>query len=455
MKINSKLSAATIAMTAGCIGSGMAANDKPNIIFILVDDIGYECFSEYGGESYSTPRLNEFAQSGMVFEHGYASPISSATRVKLLTGMYNSRNYKSWATLPLTEKTFANSLKEQGYETAVAGKWQLSYDNTDPMTDPHTFGFDEYMLHNLCVKADKGTPRYKNGVLHHNGKELNLTDGLYGPDVVNDFVLDFIERKKDQPFLIYYPMILTHDPFQHTPDSKGYSKLKDLTTDDPKHFSDMVTYMDKLVGRTMDKLDELGIRDNTMVVFIGDNGTKKNIVSILNGKEYQGGKTSTKKAGMHVPLFVSWPKVIKGGSRNTNLIDLTDHYTTILEVAGAPAEEGLDGISYYDQLRGKKKANTRKHIFTCYFAKNKVPIKQYAFDKEYKVYSTGEFYDMQNDWQEVNNLAEGTLTEAQQAKYDKLMAVVKENMRKVKTNNNAKKKKKGQKKVNDQNKKNN
>ncbi len=445
----------TLAMTAGCITTAFAANEKPNIIFILVDDIGYECFSEYGGESYSTPRINEMSKSGMVFENGFASPISSATRVKLLTGKYNSRNYTRWATLSTTERTIANSLKECGYATAVAGKWQLSYENSDPFSDPATFGFDEYMLHNLCVKADKGTPRYKNAVLHHNGKELRLDKGLYGPDVVNDYVLDFIERKKDVPFFLYYPMILTHDPFQHTPDSKGYVKLQDLTTDDPKHFSDMVTYMDKLVGRTMDKLDELGIRDNTMVIFIGDNGTKKNIISVLNGKDYQGGKTSTKKAGMHVPLFVSWPKVVKSGSRNTNLVDLTDHYTTILEAAGAPTEEGLDGVSYYNQLRGNRKAATRDFIFTSYFAKNKVPIKQYAFNKEYKVYSTGEMYDMKRDWLETNNLAANGLSADLQPSFDSLMAIVKEYMREVPAGEGGGgKKKKGQWQKNGQNSKN-
>ncbi len=404
--------------------SSVVRGDEPNVIIFFVDDIGFECFPQYGGESYSTPCLNELSARGMVFNYGFASPISTASRVKLLTGMYNSDNYTQWGTLPLSERTFANALQEQGYATAAAGKWQLSYYNTDPISDPYTFGFDEYMLYSLCLQADKGDPRYKSAVLNRNGDEVSLND-LYGPDVVNSFVLDFIERKKDQPFLIYYPMILTHDPFQHTPDSDGYDDLLDLTTDDPSHFSDMVTYMDKLVGRTVDKLDELGLSDNTLILFTGDNGTKSTVTSIFNGASYTGGKTYTKKAGMHVPLFAIWPKVIQSGSVNDNLVDLTDFYTTILEATDTPTtneREDLRGVSFYDQLRGESTAKVRDFIFTSYFGKQDTPQKQYAFNKEYKVYATGEFYDMQNDWSEKTNITDRT--PEQQEIYDELMTIV-------------------------------
>ena len=132
-----------------------------------------------------------------------------------------------------------------------------------------------------------------------------------------NFALDFIERHKDQPFFLYYPMILTHDPFQPTPDSPNWDPkaIGEGVNKDVKHFADMTAFMDKMIGRVVDKLDELGIRDNTLLIFIGDNGTHSSVTSRFQGADYQGGKGSTNQRGTHVPMVVSWPAVIKPAAR--------------------------------------------------------------------------------------------------------------------------------------------
>ena len=145
----------------------------------------------------------------MRFEHCHVQPLCTPTRVQLMTGRYNVRNYLNFGTLVRTETTFAHLLKKAGYATGICGKWQLGREKDSPQH----FGFDESYL----WQHTRRPPRYANPGLEHNGKELNFTNGEYGPKLVNDFALDFVTRHKDEPFFLYYPMMLTHDPFQPTP----------------------------------------------------------------------------------------------------------------------------------------------------------------------------------------------------------------------------------------------
>ncbi|MCT4586874.1 MAG: sulfatase-like hydrolase/transferase [Carboxylicivirga sp.] len=413
---------------------------QPNMVVFFIDDIGMEAFQSYGGESYETPNINTLANEGLTFEHCYSSPLCTPSRVKIMTGKYNSRNYTGFGKLSKKEKTFATALKEQGYKTAVAGKWQLSYGSKDPLNDPYAHGFDEYCLWNLI---EKGQPRYKDPILIKNGKQMNVK-GQYGPDVVNTFVNDFIEKNKDNPFVVYYPLILTHDPFQHTPITPGYDTLTNHKLDDPKYFADNVKYMDMVVGRTVDKLSELGLRENTVIMLLGDNGTKNTVTSTYKGKDYVGAKGKTTKAGTHVPLIVNWVGTVTPDRRNSNLIDLSDFYPTMLDIAGASEQEGLDGISFYPQLIGEK-SKPREFGFTCYYGKKKFPQKQYAFNKDYKLYSDGRFYNYSNDWLEKKNLSNTTLTEEQKAEKEKLKAIVKKYMKVVPEGQKQGQKKKGKK----------
>lgn len=198
-----------------CQPSFAAESRQPNIILIMADDLGYECIGANGCESYETPNLDELAASGMRFENCYVQPLCTPTRVQLMTGIYNSRNYIRFAAIDPKATTFGNLLKNAGYATGVAGKWQLGH----ARDLPKRLGFDE-----ACLWQHTRRPaRFTNPGLEYNGQERDFTNGEYGPKLVNDFALDFVTRHHHEPFFLYYPMILTHNPYQPTPDSDAWN----------------------------------------------------------------------------------------------------------------------------------------------------------------------------------------------------------------------------------------
>jgi arylsulfatase A len=382
-----------IAAACVCQSYSVAAAGQPNIILIMADDFGYECVTANGGESYQTPNLDKLAAGGMRFENCYVQPVCTPTRVQLMTGMYNVRNYIQFGLLDRDATTFAHPLKEAGYATAVAGKWQLGRGKNLPQR----FGFDEAML----WQHTRRPARYTNPGLEHNGNEVDFTNGEYGPKLVNDFALDFITRHKDKPFFLYYPMMLTHGPYPATPDSADWDPAarKDKDGDDSKHFADMVAYMDKMVGRLVARLDELGIRDNTLVVFLGDNGTGRGVRTQFKGQAYPGGKGGTNARGMHVPLIANWPGHVPAGKVNDDLIDSTDFFPTICDVAGAPVSKSLtiDGHSFWPQLQGVK-GEPRQWTYTWYGPQGGPKAKfEFARSRDFKLYRDGRVFDLRND----------------------------------------------------------
>lgn len=212
--------AALAAVTLDVRAAAPAAPAKPNVVVILVDDFGYECVGANGGTSYRTPVMDRLAATGVRFDSCYAQAVCTPTRVQLMTGLYNVRNYTDFGSMDPRSVTFANLLQRDGYATCIAGKWQLG---AKPDL-PSKFGFDEYCLWQH-TRAEKQAPgRYMNPGLEINGVARNWQNKEYGPDIVSDYALDFIQRKKDQPFLLYYTMMLTHSPYDATPDSADYGE---------------------------------------------------------------------------------------------------------------------------------------------------------------------------------------------------------------------------------------
>lgn len=373
---------------------------QPNVILIMADDFGYECVTANGGESYQTPNLDRLAANGMRFEHCHSQPLCTPTRVQLMTGKYNVRNYLNFGTLVRTETTFAHLLKQAGYATGICGKWQLGHEKDSPQH----FGFDESLL----WQQTRRPPRYANPGLELNGEEREYPKGSYGPTLINDFALDFVTRHKEKPFFLYYPMILTHDPYQPTPDSPDWDPRisSEAKQRDVKHFAEMVAYMDKMIGRLDTKLGELGIRDNTLLMFIGDNGTGRGATSRFKGADFPGGKGSTTHGGHHVPFIASWPAVMKQGRVNRDLISCADFLPTLCAAAGVPVPAGLDGISFLPQLKGEP-GTPREAIYMWYSPRQSkdLTVKELAFDHEHKLYRTGELYDLRADAQEKTPLA--------------------------------------------------
>jgi len=381
---------------------------RPNIVLIMADDQGYECLSCYGSASYKTPVLDELAGTGMRFEHCYSQPLCTPTRVQIMTGRYNFRNYLRFGYFDYRERTFAHVLKDAGYATCVAGKWQLIGAGAD---GPYKAGFDEYCLwHMEDVFAPKDS-RYRNPKIIQNGKLLGILEGKYGPDVFCDYINGFIERKKAGPFLVYYPMALTHNPFEPTPDSPEWGQ----SVSNKRFYVDMVEYMDKTIGRIVRKLDDLGLRENTLILFTGDNGTPVGIASrMLDGGTINGGKGSTTDAGTHAALIANWKGTIPAGKVRADLVDFSDILPTLAEVSGAPLPEGvtIDGRSFLPQLRGRK-GNPRDWIFCWYQRDPGDQLHRFARDRRWKLYDqsnaarAGKLFDVEVDRLEQNPIEPG------------------------------------------------
>lgn len=374
------------------ITTALLAAEKPNIILIMADDFGYECVTANGGQSYQTPNLDRLAAQGIRFEQCHVQPLCTPTRVQLMTGRYNVRNYLNFGTLPTTETTFGNLLKQAGYATGICGKWQLGQGKELPQH----FGFDESYL----WQHTRRPPRYANPGLEHNGEVLDFTQGEYGPKLVNDFALDFITRHREKPFFLYYPMMLTHDPFQPTPDSPDWDPTTQGETAkrDDRHFAEMTAYMDKMIGQLIAKLDELGLRENTLLLFLGDNGTSGKITSQFQGSAYQGGKGSTNQRGTHVPMIVSWPAKMKEGRVNRDLISSTDFLPTVCEAAGVTVPATVDGLSFLPHVIGEK-GSPREWLYCWYSPRQKadMTVREFAFDQRFKLYKGGRFFDLVAD----------------------------------------------------------
>lgn len=374
---------------------------KPNIILILADDLGYETVGVNGSTSYKTPVLDRLAATGVRFTHCFVQPLCTPTRAQLMTGRYNIRNYINFGTLDPQAVTFGNLLKQGGYATCIVGKWQLGRD----VELPRKFGFDESCL----WQHTRRPPRYANPGLEINGVEKDFTHGEYGPDLVNDYAMDFITRKKDGPFFLYYPMMLTHAPYQPTPDSSDWDPKAqgEQVNTKAEHFADMVAYMDKLIGRLVTRLDALGIRDNTLLIFVGDNGTGRGTRSMMGDKPVIGGKGTTTDAGMHVPLIASWPGKTPAGSVCADLVDSTDFLPTILDAAGVAAPSGLtlDGCTFLPQILGAG-GQPRDWIYSWYSPRQSVDmtVREFAFDHRYKLYRSGVFFDLSRDGEEKQPL---------------------------------------------------
>ena len=394
--------------------------DKPNVIVIMADDMGWECVSAYrdlitkynypkanSGEKdhYSTPHIDKLATNGMRFAHGYSQPICTPSRVQIMTGIYNQRNYVKFGLLDPKARTFGNVMKDAGYRTCIVGKWQLE----GGFDGPKKFGFDEYCLWQLTRRP----ARYPNPGMEVNGKEIDYP-GKYGPDIASNYLCDFIERNKDRPFFGYYPMILPHWPFEPTPDSEDWdpksegAETGNLTQNKPKYFREMVSYVDKIIGKIVAKLDEQKLTEETLIIFTGDNGTAVSVTGVMNGREIKGGKGSTPDAGNHVPFIVSWPGTIEAGTTTKAIVNFSDILPTVAQVAGAEIKHKIDGISFLGHLKGGKAA---RQVSYSWYARNGGPTgKEFARNADWKLYSDGKFYNVYQDVMEKNPLSPDELS---------------------------------------------
>lgn len=369
--------------------------ERPNIVFILADDVGFPDIGCYGGK-FKTPQIDALAKSGIRFDHAFSAPLCAPSRAMLMSGRYAFRtgvtnNDQGGRLTPQKDGCVAKVLKDAGYATGVAGKWhQLSHFTTKE--DGARWGFDEFMTWGNggaegADKKGKGD-RYWSPDYNLNGKALQDKAGKYGPDVLQEFAVDFIRRHKDGPFFLYYPMPLVHAPILPTPDSpKGQGKGKKKNPN--SLYADNVAYMDKLVGKLVAELDTLKIREKTLVLYVGDNGTVGQ--GMVEGQKLDGGKHSMHEGGSRVPFIASWPGTTPAGVVSHDLVDFTDVLSTFAELGKGKPAAGIkaDGHSFAPQLRGEA-GSPREWVYV------QLNGQYYIRNPKWKLTSSGELFDMKD-----------------------------------------------------------
>jgi len=369
----------------------------PNILLILADDIGVECFSCYGGESDVTRRVDGLAAQGMRFTAAHAQPVCTPSRVELMTGRDHRHCYEAFSVLPRGPITLAEVMRDAGYATAVAGKWQLlGAEHYPPEVrgsgrTPDQAGFDSWCL----WQVDQLGERYHGPLVQTAAGTTQHAADTYGPDLYAQHLMDFMTAHRDTPFFAYFPMALVHDPFVPPPGSTNPAE-----DDRQAHFRAMVAYMDGIVGRLVDHVDALGLEDDTIIVFTGDNGTHRSIETRWRGRTVRGGKNTLTDRGTHVPLIVRWPDHVAAGSHCDDLIDFTDFLPTLCALANAPTPPAVDGVSFAPQLRGAP--GTPREILTCFHhprpkTRPQSRMRSFARTARFKLYDDGRTFDLATD----------------------------------------------------------
>ena len=365
----------------------------------MADDVGFEAFGSYGSEQYKTPNLDRLASEGVRFAHAYSNPLCTPSRVSIMTGKSNVRNYVDFGALTPGQYTFAHLFKEAGYATAIAGKWQLQGNNRVPGTLPAESGFDTYRLWHTPNTA---RPRYWTPSIEQNGSLLDLPEDAYGPDVFTEYLIQFMEANQDNPFFVYYPMALVHDPFLPTPASANREE-----EDIQQNFVDMVAYMDDIIGRIERAVDELGLAEQTVLIFTSDNGTHRDIVSEFEGQEIRGAKATTIDYGNHVPLIAYAPFTGHQGAVVDDLVDFSDFLPTLADIIGAELPDSVhtDGHSFWPVISGEGRS-PREWVYTYYYPRPYAerldhPFRhfevRFAQDQRYKLYGDGRLFDLSMD----------------------------------------------------------
>lgn len=419
-----------------------AAVEKPNVLFIMVDDLGKDWIDCYGADGIETPNIDALAESGMKFHNAWSMPQCTPTRVTLLTGRYPWRTgwvnhwdvprwgvgYFDWHHYT----TFAEVMKSAGYATAIAGKWQINDFRVEPEA-LKTHGFDDWCVWTgYEAQNPPSAERYQDPYIHT--REGSRTyKGRFGPDVYCDFLIEFVKRHRDEPMMLYFPMCLTHSPLVSTPaEPNARGRLA-------RHKA-MVRYTDRLVGRLVTALDKLAIRERTIVVFTTDNGTSGGLLGTIDGKRPSGGKASKYEGGVCQPFIVNCPGVVPAGVETDALTDSTDLLPTFAELGGAELPDGLivDGKSFAPLILGRAKDSPREWIMALGHGPAKLDNhgirgqNDYAGrvlrDKQYKAWVdtsrriTG-LYDLKSDPLEKRNLIDGE-DRAHRAALKKFEAVV-------------------------------
>ncbi len=423
------------------------AKAKPNIVYILADDLGYGDLSCYGQEKFKTPNIDKMAAEGMLFTQHYAgTTVCAPSRSSLMTGQTTGHTFirgnKEWqpeGQYPLESRavTIAEILKAAGYTTGGFGKWGLGYIGTEG--DPNNQGFDEFYGYNCQRMAHNYFP----GHLWDNNKKVILKKNTgdkfvtYAPELIHKRALKFIEKNSDKPFFLYYPTTIPHAelllPGKNIEQFRGKflpeRKYKGAEFGDKRFregaygsqaechaaFVAMVTLLDKQVGEVLAKLKELGLDKNTLVIFTSDNGPHKEggaDPDYFNSNGiYKGYKRDLYEGGIREPMIAWWPGKIKAGTTSNYVSAFWDMMPTFAEMAGVKPPENIDGISMLPTLLGEKGQKQHDYLYWEFHelggrkAIRKGDWKLVSYNVDKPEITTIELYNLKTDPGEENNVA--------------------------------------------------
>jgi len=408
-------------MVCALLSSGLYGGQAPNIVLVLTDDQGYGDLGCHGNPHIKTPALDAFAKESVGFTHFYVSPVCAPTRASLLTGRYNYRTgvTDTWfgrATMHPDEVTLAEALKSAGYATGLFGKWHLG--DTYPHR-PQDQGFDEVLMHRGGGIGQPSCPlgnSYFDPILHKNGTEVK-TRG-YCMDVYTDATLEFIEASKDRPFFAYLATNTPHTPLQ-VPDKYAAPYLEAGLPEETSRIYGMITNIDENFARILRKLEELSLAENTIVIFLSDNGPavfspKARHLAGLNGK-----KTDVYEGGIRTPFYLRWPQQFETPARIDTRAAHIDLMPTLLEACGVGHDRPeMDGRNLLPLMRGEASDWPQRTLFLQWHRGNEPAAYRNftAIGERYKLLQRNnkdktdeperfELYDLLDDPGEKRNIA--------------------------------------------------
>jgi len=370
-------------------------DNQPNIILIVTDDQGYMDVGFNGGTEIPTPQIDRIANEGVRFDQGYVSyPVCGPSRAGFMTGRYQGRfgfttNPTMNPAIPnagvrLDEEMISEVLKKQGYSTMAIGKWHLGI---QPDYQPRNQGFDEFFgflsgghqyfpelltLNSMQEVIDNETSWYYMRLLD-NGKRVDIDK--YLTDALSDRAVEFIERKKDQPFFLYLAYNAPHTPYQAT--EKYLDRFTHIEDERRRTYAAMISAVDDGVGAVLDKLDELGIADNTLIFFLSDNGGPINKSHVADNGALRAGKGSLFEGGVRVPFAMRWPQIVKPGTDYVKPISSLDIMATIAAQTGAiiAKERPLDGVDLLPYVTGENPGNPHEVLFWRQLSKGSYAVR--------------------------------------------------------------------------------
>lgn len=420
---------------------------KPNIVYILADDLGYGDLSCYGQTRFATPNLDKMAAEGMLFTQHYSgTTVCAPSRSSLMTGQHTGHTFirgnKEWqpeGQYPLEAKavTIEEMLKEAGYVTGAFGKWGLGFVGTEG--DPNSQGFDEFYGYNCQRMAHNYYP----GHLWDNQEKVVLEGNsgdkleVYAPELIHQRALQFIEKNKDKPFFLFYPNVIPHAelllPEENLaefhgkflpekefkgaePGSEGFREGP-YGTQPESHaaFAAMVTLLDKQVGDVLAKLKELGLEKNTLVIFSSDNGPHQEGGAdpdyFDSNGPLKGYKRDLYEGGIRVPMIAFWQGRIIPGTKSDHASAFWDVMPTVAELVGIPTSENIDGVSFLPTLLGKNEQKQHDFLYWEFHEKGgrkalrKGDWKLVQYDVFTPEKTTTELYNLVTDIGEEKNVA--------------------------------------------------